>query len=180
MGLYFDGVGVLVLVSMQNQVVWGLIVGFLCRLLWWVWSLRWLNISCWFEVEEKKDGFIIIINFFFFSWVFDFVVLQSRTEFLFLIWQDLVYFGYSTMEERRKLRMNVNSSIRFAKPPYFLTVYALTNQIPPARTHIVLAKNSCFRFLNNLSPIAFLSRFILCFYLFFVLGGKGHKMKAKI
>jgi len=35
-GLYFDGVGVLVLVSMQNQVVWGLIAEFLCRLLWWV------------------------------------------------------------------------------------------------------------------------------------------------
>ena len=178
MGLYFDGVGVLVLVSMQNQVVWGLIVGFLCRLLWWVWSLRWLNIGCWFEVEEKKDGFIIIIIII--IWVFDFVVLQSKTEFLFLIRQDLVYFAYSSMEERRKLRMNVNSSIRFAKPPYFLTVYALTNQIPPARTHIVLAKNSCFRFLNNLSPIAFWSWFILCFYLFFVLGGKRHKMKAKI
>ena len=33
MGLYFDGVVVLVLVSMQTQVVWGLIVGFLCKLL---------------------------------------------------------------------------------------------------------------------------------------------------
>ena len=32
-GLYFDGVGVLVLVSMQNQVVWRLIAEFLCRLL---------------------------------------------------------------------------------------------------------------------------------------------------
>ena len=115
-----------------------------------------MNIGCWFEVEEKKDGFIIIIIIIIIIfWVFDFVVLQSKTEFLFLIRQDLVYFAYSSMEERRKLRMNVNSSIRFAKPPYFLTVYALTNQIPPARTHIVLAKNSCFPFLNNLSPIAF-------------------------
>lgn len=57
-GLYFDGVGVLVLLSMQNQVIWGLIVEFLCRLLWWVWSLIRLNIGCWFEVEDKKDGFI--------------------------------------------------------------------------------------------------------------------------
>ena len=104
-GLYFDGVGVLVLVSMQNQVVWGLITESLCRLLWWVWSLICLNIGCWFEVKDKKDGFIII----FFFWVFDCVVLQSKTGFLFLIRQDWVYSAYSTVEERRKPRMNANS-----------------------------------------------------------------------
>ena len=148
-----------------------------------VMGLKLKMIEYWLLVwgrREKGWVYYYYYYYFFFSWVFDFVVLQSKTEFLFLIRQDLVYFGYSTMEERRKLRMNVNSSIRFAKPPYFLTVDALPNQIPPARTHIVLAKNSCFPFLNNLSPIAFWSRFILCFYLFFVLGGKRHKMKAKI
>lgn len=83
-GLYYDGVGVLVLVSMQNQVVWGLIAEFLFRLLWWVWSLICLNIGCWFEVEDKKDGFINYVIFFL---GFDCVVhLYSKARLGFCFW----------------------------------------------------------------------------------------------